>query len=398
MAVVITGYEIQSPLGCTCEESFASLQAGLSRVGNIQSFDAEGFPFKAAGEVRENGQVVATPSNIDRKVYFLERALSQLIENTTLDARYTSAERIMNIGTGIDYIDIASFFNHREYRQPPGSETTYYKTAAQIKKMAFEKQVSGGCNIFTAACVASAQAIGLSYRMIKRGMKRAILTGGSDSMISYVNYMGFYLLGAMSTDPNPATACKPFDRRRSGTVLGEGAAMLLLEESSLAREEEILAKIVGYGCTMDAYAITDPDPSARQLAKAIRLALEDAALAPGLIDCVHLHGTGTPKNAPAEYLALRQVFGERVAELPVYSMKGQTGHLVGSCTAVEMLGVLHSIREQEVLPTLNFTESDPAAPLFVVRGKPLSLPIRYVLKLNSSFGGHNTAIIIEKYQ
>ena len=91
--------------------------------------------------------MVATPSNIDRKVYFLERALSQLIENTTLDARYTSAERIMNIGTGIDYIDIASFFNHREYRQPPGSETTYYKTAAQIKKMAFEKQVSGGCNI-----------------------------------------------------------------------------------------------------------------------------------------------------------------------------------------------------------------------------------------------------------
>jgi 3-oxoacyl-[acyl-carrier-protein] synthase II len=117
-----------------------------------------------------------------------------------------------------------------------------------------------------------------------------------------------------------------------------------------------------------------------------------------LIDCVHLHGTGTPKNAPAEYLALRQVFGERVAELPVYSMKGQTGHLVGSCTAVEMLAVMHSIREQEVPPTLNFTESDPEAPLFVVRGKPLSLPIRYVLKLNSSFGGHNTAIIIEKYQ
>lgn len=173
--------------------------------------------------------------------------------------------------------------------------------------------------------------------------------------------------------------------------------MLLLEESSLAREEEILAEIVGYGCTMDAYAITDPDPSARQLARAINLALIDAGLTPGLIDCVHLHGTGTPKNAPAEYLALRQVFGDRVAELPVYSMKGQTGHLIGSCTAVEMLGVLHSIREQEVLPTLNFTERDPAAPLYVVQGKPLSMPIRYVLKLNSSFGGHNVALIIKKH-
>ena len=398
MAVVITGYEIQSPLGCTREESFATLRSGLPCVGDIQSFDTEGFPMKAAGEVKENGEVIITPSNVDRKVFFLERALDQLIENSGLDARYSLSERIMNIGTGIDYVDVVSFFNHREYRKPPGSETAYYKTAEQIKAVAAKKQISGGCNIFTAACVASAQAIGLSYRMIKRGMKRAILTGGSDSMISYVNNLGFYQLGAMSTDPHSATACKPFDRRRSGTVLGEGAAMLLLEESSMVGKEEILAKIIGYGCTMDAYALTDPDPSAQQLAKAIRLALEDAALTPGLIDCVHLHGTGTPKNAPAEYSALRQVFGDRVAELPVYSMKGQIGHLVDSCTAVEMLGVLHSIREQEVLPTLNFAESDPTAPLFVVRGKPLSMPIRYVLKLNSSFGGHNTAIIIEKYQ
>lgn len=396
MAVVITGYEIQSPLGCTREESFATLRNGHPCVGNIQSFDSEGFPMKAAGEVRENGEVIITPPNVDRKIFFLERALDRIIENSTLEERYSLSERIINVGTGIDYIDVISFFNHREYRKPQGSETAYYKAAEQIKAVAAKKHVCGGCNIFTAACVASAQAIGLSYRMIKSGMKRAILTGGSDSMISHVNYLGFYQLGAMSTDPHPATACKPFDRRRNGTVLGEGAAMLLLEDSSIAREEDILAKIVGYGCTMDAYALTDPDPSAQQLAKAIRLALRDAGLTPGLIDCVHLHGTGTPKNAPAEYSALHQVFGERVAELPVYSMKGQIGHLIGACTAVEMLGVLHSIREQEVLPTLNFTESDPAAPLFVVREKPLSLPIRYVLKLNSSFGGHNTALIIEK--
>lgn len=396
MAVVITGYEIQSPLGCSREESLSTLRKGVPCVEDIQGFDCEGFPMKAAGEVRENGGVVMTPSDVDRKVFFLERALDQLIANSGVDERYDLSELMMNVGTGIDYVDVVSFFNHREYRKPSGMETAYYKAAEQIKALAVNKEIGGGCNIFTAACVASAQAIGLSYRMIKRGMQRAILTGGSDAMISYVNYLGFYQLGAMSNDTHSPTACKPFDRRRSGTVLGEGAAMLLLEDSSTAREEDILAKIVGYGCTMDAYALTDPDPSAVQMAQAIRLALDDAGIAPDLIDCVHLHGTGTPKNAPAEYSALHQVLGDRVAELPVYSMKGQVGHLIGACTAVEMLGVLHSIREQVVLPTLNFAERDPAAPLFVVQDEPLSLPIRYVLKLNSSFGGHNTALIIEK--
>lgn len=398
MSVVITGFEIQSPLGCTTEENFTNLQAGLPCVDYIRNFNTDGFSMSAAGEIRDNGQVVKTDSNIDRKVYFLDRVLNQLIENTNLYSRYASHERILNVGSGVDYIDLPSFFQNKEFQQSLNEEEdSYYKTAAQIKSLARELDILGGCNIFAAACVASAQAIGLSYRMIKHGMKRAILTGGSESMISHVNYMGFFLLGAMSSDTNPARSCKPFDRRRSGTVLGEGAAMLLLEDSSKARKESILAEIVGYGCTMDAYAITDPDPSAQMLAKAIRLALIDAGIAPEVIDCVHLHGTGTLKNAPAEYLALRQVFGDRVSELPVFSMKGQIGHLIASCTAVELLGVIHSIQKQEVLPTINFEETDPEAPLFVVRDKPLSLPVRYVLKLNSAFGGHNTALIIKKH-
>ena len=398
MSVVITGFEIQSPLGSTTEENFANLQSGVPCVDSIQNFDTEGFSMRAAGEIRENGQVVKTPSNIDRKIYFLDYVLNRLIENTNLNSRYPSHERILNVGTGVDYIDLSSFFQNKEFQKSPNEETdSYYQTSSQIKSLAKEHHILGGCNIFAAACVASAQAIGLSYRMLKHGKKGAILTGGSESMISYVNYMGFYLLGAMSSDTNPANSCKPFDRKRSGTVLGEGTSMLLLENSSVAKEETILAEIAGYGCTMDAYAITDPDPSAQMLAKAIDLALKDAGITPDVIDCVHLHGTGTLKNAPAEYLALQQVFGDRVSELPVYSMKGQIGHLIASCTAVELLGVIHSIQKQEVLPTLNFEESDPEAPLFVVREKPLSMPIKYVLKLNSAFGGHNTALIIKKH-
>ncbi|MDD4191543.1 MAG: beta-ketoacyl-[acyl-carrier-protein] synthase family protein [Mangrovibacterium sp.] len=398
MAIVITGFEIQSPLGSTLQENLSNLRNGSPCVGAIQNIDTEGFTMKAAGEYREGGQVLETPPNIDRKVYFLDQVLKRLFEKTGIDLRYDPSERLMNIGSGVDYIDIAAYFLDKEYEKPMDEKPhSYYKTAGQIKQLADHYQIAGGCNIFAAACVASAQAIGLSYRMLKHGMKRAIITGGSESMISYVNYIGFYLLGAMSADTNPETSCKPFDRRRSGTVLGEGTAMLLLENSSLADPESIIAEIAGYGCTMDAYAITDPDPSAKMLAKAIELALDDAGVTPDVIDCVHLHGTGTPKNAPAEYLALRQIFGDRVSELPVYSMKGQIGHLIGSCTAVEMLGVIHSIQNQEVLPTLNFAERDPEAPLFVVQEKPLSMPINYVLKLNSAFGGHNTALVIKKH-
>ena len=128
------------------------------------------------------------------------------------------------------------------------------------------------------------------------------------------------------------------------------------------------------------------------------MALKDAGIGPELIDCVHLHGTGTPKNDPAEYRALHRVFGERVSELPVYSMKGQIGHLIASCGAMELLGVIHSIQHQVVLPTVNFSEPDSDAPFFVVKDKPLALPIRYVLKLNSAFGGENTALVLKKFE
>lgn len=397
MAVVITGYELVSPLGYSRSECTTNMLSNKTAIREIESFDTALLPMKAAGEVKRDGKVVLTPSNIDRKALFLEDTLSQLMESSKIEIDYSPEELRMNIGIGVDYIDIANYFRKREYLKPAGSETSFYKSAESIKSLVRKKGVLGGCNLFTASCVASAQAIGLSYRLIKRGGYRgAIITGGSDSMISHVSYTGFYMLRAMSLDNNPTTACRPFDRRRSGTVLGEGAALMLLEDSSKTKKKDILAEIVGYGCSMDAYALTDPDPSGKQLAKAIASALKDAGLQPSEIDAIHLHGTGTIKNALAEYQALLQIFGSRASEIPVYSMKGQIGHLIGSCTAVEILAVLHSIEKQEILPTVNFEITDPNAPLYVVKNKPLPLSIKYLLKVNASFGGHNTALIFKK--
>jgi 3-oxoacyl-[acyl-carrier-protein] synthase II len=397
MTVVITGFGIQSPLGCHFNEAMEHIKKGKPCVGPIENFDTGGFPVTAAGEVRHNGEVVRTAHQVDRKIFFLDEAIGQLLRIGGLNRRYSSKELFLNMGTGLDYLDSEAYFTNKEYKKAAGENIlSHQKTGKAIRALAVKHGLLGGCNTFVAACAASSQAIGFSYRLLKHGYAKAVVAGGSDSMTSHATFIGFYKLGAMSFVDEGAATCKPFDLRRNGTVLGEGAVALALERKEGATPEQVIMEVAGYGSTNDAYAITDPDPSADMLTRSIELALQDAGIGPDQIDCVHLHGTGTPKNAPVEYLALRRAFGERVKELPVYSMKGQMGHLIGSCGAMELLGVAYSFIYQEVPHTVNFSETDPNAPLFVVKDKPMPMPIRYVLKLNASFGGHNTALILKK--
>ncbi len=391
MAIVLTGFGVQSPLGCSFPESMETLRNGRPCVEDIQNYDTEGYEIRAAGEVRCGGEVVKTPREIDRKIFFLDRALRELSLNTGFSRRYGPNEVMLNIGAGVDYFDAAAFTDQVAF---------HHKTARQIREVARKWHLEAGTHIFASACTASAHAIGFSCRLLRRGLATVVVSGGIESMISHVNYLGFYLLGALSRSDDPAPyKCKPCDLRSTGTILGEGAVVMLLERSEKVSDPaSILAEIAGYGCTMDAYAVTDPDPSGVPAAEAVRQALDDAGIDPEQIDCVHLHGTGTSKCAPAEYNTLRLVFGEkRASEIPVYSMKGQVGHLIAACTAIEMLGVVYSLEHQVVLPTINFCEPDPRAPLNVVKDRPLSMPIRHVLKLNSAFGGHNTALIIKKW-
>ena len=398
MSVVITGIGVKSPLGCTVREAMENIGKGTRCVADIENLDTKGFSQTAAGEIRSNGKVVKTEPWTDRKAKFLEEAISDLFTESTQTSGYTPEDIALNIGSGVDYVDVETLYKKRQFENPPGEEVpAHYKSVELINQIAAKYNIKGGVNIFTAACAASSQAIGTSYRMIKKGYRRAAITGGSDSMINYVNYIGFQHLGAMASGFEAPYACKPFDKNRNGTILGEGAIVLFLENESKAAKKDILAQIVGYGTTMDAYAVTDPDPEATSLANAIEKALEDAGITPDMIDCVHLHGTATPKNAPSEYKALKQVFGSKTESLPVYSLKGQTGHLIGSCGALEMLSAIYSLQHQVVLPTVNFQEQDPEAPLYVIKDKPLEIKIDYLLKLNSSFGGENTALVLKRF-
>ena len=400
MGVVITGFGACSPLGCSFPESLQTLREGRPCIDDIQNFPGDGYPDTAAGEIRENGEVVRTPVGVDRKILFLERSLEELSQATAFTQRYLPSQRMLNLGTGIDYYELENCMKAEEISMPSLRDSgLFHNVRDGMREVSRHWQFGAGCHLFASACTASAHAIGFSWRLMKRGLAHSVITGGADSMISPAAYLGFSALGALSSSPEPAPfKCRPCDLHSSGTVLGEASVVMLMEDSERLDGREALAEIIGYGSSLDAYSVTDPEPSGEMAACAIRDALDEAGLRPEQIDCIHLHGTGTVKCAPAEYNALYRVFGERLKEIPAYSMKGQVGHMIGSCTAVEMLGVVYSLQNQVVMPTVNFLTPHPEAPFRMVVGKPLQMPIRNIIKINSAFGGHNTALVFRRWE
>lgn len=394
--VFITGIGVNSPIGCTLDEAFQSITNGYKAISTIESFNTSHYPTTYGAEVKEHKQVVKTTSEVDRKGLFIENSMRQLVESNDFLTRYLPQDLMINIGAGIDYFDLESYVNSGDYLHN-NWQNHCSRAIDVVKNMAKKYQIEGGDMVNVSACVASTQAIGNSFRILQRNGDKAIVTGGFDSMLSHLHYMGFYKLGALSSFEGEAeNACKPFDKKRCGLVIGEGGISLLLETEKNARKEDVLAEIIGYSSSLDAFQVTDPEPNGLMLAKAAREAIAEAGISPDQIDCVHMHETGTIKNAMAESKALELIFGERFKQIPVYSMKGQFGHLIGACGAMEFLGVIYSLVNQKVPPTVNFETPDPEVPLNVVRGEMLDLKINYILKINAAFGGQNTALVIKK--
>jgi len=395
--VVITGIGVNSPIGCSFGETMANIELGSKGLNPIENIDTAFFPTSFSAEVKENGSVVKTSAATDRKALFINRAFEELTGSNDFLKRYQPEDMVINIGSGIDYFDLTSFINSHDYES--GKWQNHCSRAIEtVRAIAGKYNICGGYYVNVSACVASSQAMGLSFRILQKASNKAIITGGFDSMLSHLHYMGFYKLGALSNyNGLAADACKPFDKRRSGLVIGEGGIAILLETDDSAPKDKILAEIAGYGSTLDAYQITDPEPTGKFLAQAAQKAIDEAGISADSIDCVHMHETGTIKNAIAESKALEVIFGHRLRDIPVYSMKGQIGHLIGACGAMEMLGVIYSLQHQQVPPTVNFEIADPDVPLRVIKDKPLDMKINYILKLNAAFGGQNTALVIKKY-
>ena len=396
--IVISGAGVVSPIGSSLEELWVGVESGFKGVDHLKNFNTDLFPMDLAAEVKMNKKVYKSNLKIDRKDIFINTAMDELFRKNHFIQNYSPADRILNIGTGIDYFDIVNYVDSTDSNS--GKWEKYCKRSYKVvERLVSKYEIEGGFYVNVSACVASTQAMGLSFRMLKNTKKKIIITGGFDSMLCHLHYMGFYKLGAFSEwNGEPGDACRPFDKNRSGLVLGEGAVVYLFQREDEANKEDILAEVVGYSSTMDAYMVTDPDPEGKSLANAALCAIKEAGISTQDIDCVHLHGTGTYKNAPAEAKAMEVIFGSSFKEIPVFSLKGQIGHLIGACGTLEMIGVIYSLQNQKVPPTVNFEDPDPDAPLKVIKGKPLDLEINHILKLNSSFGGQNTAFVLRRYE
>lgn len=251
------------------------------------------------------------------------------------------------------------------------------------------------------ACAASTQAIGEAFKVLQSGAADVMIAGGAHSMIHPLGIMGFNRLTALSTrNDSPETASRPFTESRDGFVIGEGAAIVILEtlESAKKRDVEILAEVIGYGSSSDAFRVTDMHEEARGAVTAIEAAIKDANVSYKDIDYISTHGTSTSENDSIETLAIKTVFKEEAKNTPVSSIKSMMGHLIGAAGAAELISCVLAIRDQVLPPTINYNDPDPALDLDYVPNKPRKAEVNIAMKESFGFGGQNNVVIIKRYQ
>jgi 3-oxoacyl-[acyl-carrier-protein] synthase II len=425
--VVITGTGVVSPVGNTTGDTWDSLMACRSGLGPITAFDASTFPTRIAGEVkdlrfwetwRERRSDYALPDCVSQTTKLAVRAALEAWDAAGIAGARVQPERVgIYLGAGkgeglgdLEFlgsflpgclakegqVDLVRFVDEARRRFDPRLETEVEPGRIMVH-LAGIFGARGPVSTCLTACAAGAQAVGEALRVIREGEADVMLAGGCHSMITPQSIMGFCLLNALSTDNDrPREASRPFDKTRNGFVLSEGAAVLVLEELAHARARgaPVLGELAGYGCTSDAYRVTDPHPQGTGQANAIRRCLADANASPDEVDYINAHGTSTADNDEAETLAIKQVFGERAYRIPVSSTKSMTGHLIGAAGALEAIVCALAIRNGVVPPTINYREADPACDLDYVPNTPREVRIRSALTNSFGFGGQNTTLLV----
>jgi 3-oxoacyl-[acyl-carrier-protein] synthase II len=414
--VVITGIGIVSPLGIGREQFWSSLVAGRSGIGPISLFDASSFPVRFGGEVKgfDCGQVVESFPEVaadrDRKVFLALAAAKQAVADAAL-THSALRDGLLCVGIGLESLCLADLTAHAKTEDFDQSLAHAMLTEyhGQLLQTPLDRTatVLGGRYGFLvgrytncSACAAGTQVIGEAWQMLCEGQAAVALAGAADSMLNPLGLGGFSLLRVLSEENDrPQQACRPFDATRQGTVLGEGAAFLVLEtlEHAAARRAFIYAELSGYGSSLDAFAVSDPDPSGRGAVQSMRRAIRAANLEPSQIDCVNAHATGTPKNDAVETAAIKEVLGSRAYQIPVHAVKSMTGHLIAASGAVEASAAALCISRRTVPPTINLQVPDPACDLDYVPGEARPLVGDVVLSNSFGFGGQNATVILGRF-
>lgn len=404
--VVITGLGAVTPLGLTVPESWQAVQNGVCGIAPITRYDVSGKKVTLAAEVRgfdpENYFSRMDAKHMGRFTQFaLAAAKETLAGSGFMTEDPDRCGVIVSSGIGGQAITEAECLKGAERGwdrvSPYYIPTTICNMAAG--QIAIHAGFQGLCTCPVTACAGGTNAVGDAFRYIRDGYADAMLCGGTEASITPLSVGGFTSMKALSQAVDPGRASIPFDKERSGFVMGEGAGILLLEEldHALTRHAKIYAEIVGYGVSCDAYHMTAPRPDGSGGAKAMAQALSDGGIQPEEVDYINAHGTSTPLNDAGETAAIKSVFGSHAAELMVSSTKSMTGHMLGAAGAVEAVFTALALREGFVPATINYRIPDDACDLDVVPNEGRKASLRYAMSNSLGFGGHNACILLKKW-
>ena len=408
--VVVTGLGIVSPLGQNACDTWNALVEARSGTRRITLFDPAGFDSQVAGEVPDFDPAAYMDRKVarraDRATQFAFVAADEaLAQSGFRPVPDDGSEVAVIVGTAIGGITTLSAEFETLYTKGPGRVSPF------LMPMMLADMTSGQLSIrigargvnycLVSACASGADSIGEAANIIRRGDAEVALAGGTEAPITPIVVAGFASSKALTTaNDDPARASRPFDARRDGFVLAEGAAVLVLEseEHARARGATILAELAGYGATSDAYHITQPDERGEGAARAMQMALRQAGLQPDEIDYLNAHGTSTPMNDRLETLAIKRVFGEYAYDLPISSSKSMTGHLLGAAGAVEAAICVLALQKQIIPPTANYEVPDPDCDLDYVPNVARPARLEAVMTNSLGFGGHNSSLIFRTYR
>ena len=400
--VVITGVGAVSPVGNTAEETWGSLIAGKSGIGPITHFDTSdpACKVKLAAEVKDfDPSLYMEKGDIRKSDLYSQYAMAaavQAMRDSGLEGNIDSQRLGVYVGSGIGGMD--TFVDQCNTLEQKGMKRiSPFFIPMMISNMAagniaIRFKAKGPSMCVTTACATSAHAIGEAFHTIRYGYADAMIAGGAEATINKLAVAGFTNCKALTTEEDPNRASIPFDKERSGFVMGEGGASLVLEEyeHAKARGAKIYAEIVGYGNTNDAYHMTAPEPNAEGSAKSIELAVQEAGMPADAVLYINAHGTSTPLNDKTETLAIKKALGEEVAhKAMVSSTKSMTGHMLGATGALEAMACAYALRDGVVPPTINYREPDPECDLDYVPNEARKADIEYAITTNLGFGGHN---------
>ncbi|MBB6215017.1 3-oxoacyl-[acyl-carrier-protein] synthase II [Anaerosolibacter carboniphilus] len=404
--VVITGMGAVTPFGNGADKLWHSIRNGRSGISLIERIDVSDLPVKVAGEIKDfdpNEFIEKKEAKrMDRFSQYALAAAQLAIEKSGLNFETMNKERTgVIIGSGIGGLETLENQYNVLSEKGAGRISPFFvpmmisNIASSL--IAIKYGLKGFTECVVTACASSTNAIGDAYKVIQRNDADIMIAGGTEAPIIKLALAGFCANKTLSKNENPATASKPFDRERNGFVMGEGSGVLVLEEHDHAvkRGANIIAEVVGYGCTNDAYHITAVAEGGEGGARCMKLAIEDAGVRPKDIGYINAHGTSTELNDKTETAAIKSVFGEYAYKMPISSTKSMTGHLLGAAGAIEAIITAMALKDKFLPPTINYTNPDPECDLYYIPNQGIKSDITYGMTNSFGFGGHNATLILK---